>query len=490
MITEPTTTHTFDPADWQSLRQLGHQMLDDMFDLLEHIGEQPVWTKTADEAKAHFLQPLPRQGQPAEAVYDEVKEYILPYLTGNIHPRFFSWVQTSGNPVGMLADMLASAMTPNVTIGDHAAMYVDKQVVNWCKQLLNFPEKASGMLVSGGSMANLTALLVARHAADRQQMRVQGVRATAGALTLYVSAETHSCVLKAGEVMGLGAAGVRKVPVGADYRMDVGTLRTMLAEDRAAGMQPFCIVGNAGTVNTGAIDPLDELADLCTEQGLWFHIDGAFGALAKLSPTHEAELNAIERADSVAFDLHKWLSMPYEVGCALIRDANLHRETFAMTPTYLTKHERGLAAGPDSLSNYGIELSRGFKALKVWMSLKTYGADHMGAVITQNIRQMHDLGDRIAAHPQLDLLTPVTMNIACFRFNPNTGLTTEQLNALNKEILMQLSERGIAAPSYTMLQGHYAIRAANVNHRTTPADLDAMIGGVVLIGNELILSGL
>ncbi|TAE30869.1 MAG: aminotransferase class V-fold PLP-dependent enzyme [Cytophagales bacterium] len=478
------TEKTFDPANWNELRALGHQMLDDMFDLLQNISEQPPWQKPSDETQQHFQGPLPQLGQPVEEVYAEFRQHILPYYKGNIHPRFFSWVQTTGTPLGMLADMLASGLTPNVTIGDHAAMYVDAQVVNWCKTLLNFPADGSGILVSGGSMANLTGLLVARHAADRGGIRQQGVRVTNGPLVLYTSAESHSCIQKAAEVMGLGTDAVRKVPVMPDFRMDLDALNTLLTTDRAAGLQPFCVVGTAGTVNTGAIDPLDDLADLCQQQGLWLHIDGAFGALAKLVPQYQTQLAAIERADSVAFDLHKWLSMPYEVGCTLVRDAALHRETFALMPNYLLSHERGLAAGPDSISNYGIELSRGFKALKVWMSLKTFGAEYLADVIAQNIAQMRYLGERVEAEPLLELMAPVTMNIVCFRFNPQTGLTIEQLNALNKEILMQLHEQAIALPSSTILNGQYAIRAANVNHRTTLADLDALVAGVVAIGRE------
>ena len=485
LVTPKTTTLTLDPDNWDDLRALGHRMVDDMFDYLQHIGEQPAWKPPTDAVKAHFTQPLPQQGQPAEAVYAEFLQYILPYNNGNIHPRFFSWVQTTGTPLGMLADMLASGMTPNVTIGDHAAMYVDRQVIEWCKALMHFPETASGMLVSGGSMANLTSLLVARHSADEQRIRRYGVRGTERPLVLYTSTETHSCILKAVEVMGLGSDALRKAPVNAAYQLDISALQTMVDADLAAGMHPFCVVGNAGTVNTGAIDPLDAIADLCQQYGLWFHVDGAFGALAKLVPAYADALKAIERADSVAFDLHKWLSMPYEVGCALVRNAGLHRETFAMTPTYLSRHERGLAGGPDSLSNYGIELSRGFKALKVWMSFKTFGIDHYSQVIEQNIEQAQYLAQRIDNEPLLELLAPAPMNIVCYRFNPGDGRDMDSLNALNREILMQLQEQGIATPSYTMLNGSYAIRVAHVNHRTRLSDLDMLVDGTLRIGQEL-----
>lgn len=485
-MTTQQTTVTLDPDNWDDLRTLGHRMLDDMFDYLQHIGEQPAWKEPTSDVKDHLAQPLPREGQPAEAVYAEFLQYILPYNNGNVHPRFFSWVQTTGTPLGMLADMLASGMTPNVTIGDHAAMYVDKQVIDWCKALMNFPDSASGMLVSGATMANLTGLLVARHSADQQRIRKLGVRGTERPLVLYASVETHSCVQKAVEVMGLGSEAMRKVLVDADYRMDLTVLQTMIEADLAAGLHPFCVVGNAGTVNTGAIDPLDDIADLCQQYGLWFHIDGAFGALAKLVPAFADRLAAIERADSVAFDLHKWLSMPYEAGCVLIRDAAMHRATFAMTPSYLARHDRGLAGGPDSLSHYGIELSRGFKALKVWMSFKTFGIDHLGAVIGQNIEQAQYLVQRIDNEPELDLLAPAPMNIVCYRFNPRDGRDTDSLNALNKEILMRLQEQGIATPSYTILTGNYAIRVAHVNHRTTLADLDMLVKGTLQIGREIV----
>jgi aromatic-L-amino-acid/L-tryptophan decarboxylase len=476
-------TVSLDPADWDALRTLGHRMLDDMLDTLQHIGEGPVWTQPPADMKAHFDQPLPQQGQPAEDVYAEFVQHILPYHKGNIHPRFFGWVQGTGIPLGMLADMLASGMNPNAAIGDHAALYVERQVIDWCKELLGFPATASGMLLSGATMANLTALLVARHAAD-SRIRQAGNAVTTGPLVVYASAETHSCVQKAVEVMGLGHEALRRVPVDANYRLTMNALRTMLAADRRAGLVPFCVIGNAGTVNTGATDPLTEMADLCRDEHLWFHVDGAFGALAKLVPAYQHELAAIERADSLAFDLHKWLSVPYESGCVLVRDAALHRATFALSANYLLAHERGLAAGPDAVTNYGIELSRGFKALKVWMCMKQIGADRFAAVIEQNIAQIQTLARRIEAEPLLELLAPVPMNVLCFRYNPG-GLDTPALNALNKEILMQLHERGIAAPSYTLLNGQYAIRLAHVNHRSTQADVDIVAEGVLRLGQSL-----
>jgi glutamate/tyrosine decarboxylase-like PLP-dependent enzyme len=349
--------------------------------------------------------------------------------------------------------------------------------------LFNFPEEASGMLISGGTNANITALTVARNAFD-PRIREEGLGCLSGQLTMYSSIETHSCNQKAAEVLGIGNAHLRRIPVDANFRIDLQALKTQIAVDRAAGFLPFCIVGNAGTVNTAAIDPLDELLEICRAEKLWFHIDGAFGALAKLVPEYADQLKAIEQADSLAFDLHKWMYLPYEVGCVLIRSREKHRAAFALQPSYLTSHDRGLAAGPDPTTNYGLELSRGFKALKVWMSIREHGIDRFRQLIAQNIAQCFYLGELIEKTPTLELLTPVTMNIVCFRYNPGK-LSTDALNALNKEILMQLQETGIAAPSNAFLHGQYAIRVANVNHRSRKEDFDLLVKTIVTIGEKI-----
>jgi glutamate/tyrosine decarboxylase-like PLP-dependent enzyme len=474
---------TLDPHDWQAMKQLAHRMVDDMFDYLQNIRQEPVWRQPTEQAKANLNQPLPVAAEPIENIYREFCENILPFPKGNIHPRFWSWVQGTGTPFAMMAEMLAAGTNPNVTIGDHAAMYVDSQVIDWCKQMMNYPAAASGLLVSGGSMANITALVIARNAHGEQLVRKQGLSETR--MVLYASTETHSCIQKAAEVCGLGSEAVRQVRVQADYRMDTAHLRQRIAQDKADGFTPFCVVGNAGTVNTGAIDPLDEMLAVCREENLWFHIDGAFGALAKLVPEYQPALQPLEQADSVAFDLHKWMYLPYEVGCLLVKDKDLHRNAFALQPNYLLSHERGLAAGPDSISNYGMELSRGFKALKVWMSLKEHGIGKFAQLIRQNIAQAFYLGSLIEKESLLELLTPVTMNVVCFRFNPQT-LPESELNALNKEILMRLQEEGVAAPSYTLLHGKYAIRVANVNHRSRKEDFNALVENAVRLGTELI----
>lgn len=478
-----TPEETLDPADWEAMRALGHRMVDVMLDYLRDVRERPVWQPTPEPTKAHLRQPLPRQPEAPEAIFADFETHVLPYTKGNIHPRFWAWVQGTGTPLGMLADLLASGMNPNMGIGDHAPMYVEHQVLDWCKELMGYPAEASGILVSGGTVANLTALTVARNAFD-ERIRTEGLRAVPGQLVVYASAETHSCQIKAVELLGLGREALRKVPVDDAYRLNLDELRRQVAADRAAGYLPLAVVGNAGTVNTGAIDPLDELADFCQEEKIWFHVDGAFGALAKLVPAFQPQLRALERADSLAFDLHKWPSINYEVGCTLIRDARRHRAAFALGANYLLSHARGLAAGPELVGNYGIELSRGFKALKVWMSFREHGVDRYARLIAQNIAQCRYLADLIEAEPTLELLAPVPLNIVCYRFNPGY-LTDAELNALNQELLMQLQEAGIAAPSSTVLGGRYAIRVANVNHRSRREDFEVLARETERLGQAL-----
>ncbi len=474
---------TLDPADWNVLKKLGHKMVDDMFAYLEQVTDRPVWKPIPNHSKQHLKHPVPNDPQPAEEVYAEFVEHILPYTKGNIHPRFWSWVEGGGTPFGMLADMLASGMNPNNALGDHSAVYVEKQVIDWSKQIFGFPTSATGILLSGASIANITALITARNRYN-ENIRQQGLRAVDGQMVVYTSSETHTCVKKAVEVIGIGSNYLRLVPVDEHYRIRVDLLKQMIEDDKATGLLPFCIIGNAGTVNTGAIDDLEELATLCSQHGCWFHIDGAFGAIPKLLPEFNAQLSGIEKADSLAFDFHKWLYVNYEVACVLIRDGEAHRNAFAVAANYLLSHERGLAAGPEPFSNFGMELSRGFKALKVWMSLKEHGLEKYRRLIRQNLEQAQYLSNLITNSAKLELLADVSLNIVCYRYNPGT-LSIEDLNTLNKNILMQLQEEGIAAPSYTLLQGRYALRVAITNHRSRWQDFEVLVTETLRIGNAL-----
>lgn len=479
-----TEEKTLDPQNWSALNELGHRMLDDLFYYLETTRQRPVYKKPTANAIASTQQPLPELPQEASAVYADFFNNVLPYNANNIHPRFWAWVQGGGTPFGMLADMLASGMNTNVSIGDNMPMYVEKQVIDWSKEMMGFPKTASGLLMSGASMANITALVIARHRANRD-IKTKGLQAVPGPLTIYGSSETHNCVLKGVEVIGIGSDNFRKVPVDADYRICIDELKRMIVEDRAAGYHPFCIVGNAGTVNTGAIDPLQELVTVAQENNLWLHVDGAFGAIPNLLPEFTDQLKGMDQADSLSFDFHKWMYVNYEAACVLVRDPQQHREAFASAVNYLTLHERGLSAGPDGFNNFGMELSRGFKALKIWMSLKQNGLETYRTLIRQNLQQAQYLAELIQLRSTLELLAPVPLNIVCYRYNPG-NCTEKELNTLNREILMRLHEQGIAAPSYTLLNGQYAIRTAITNHRSRFEDFELLVNETIRIGNEVI----
>ena len=479
---------SLDPADWQLMRGLGHRMIDDIMTYLETVRTRPVWQPIPDKIKAYFKQSLPVEPQGTEQTYQDFLDYVLPHPMGNIHPRFWGWVIGTGTPLGMLAEMLAAGMNPNVGGADHVANYVEAQVLDWCKEMLGYPAESSGLLVSGGSMANLVGLTVARNSKAEFDLRTHGVHAAPRKMTLYGSQETHSSVQKAIELLGLGSNAFRQIPVNSDFKIDISGLETAILEDRQEGYQPICIIGNAGTVNTGAIDDLDRLADICQREGLWFHVDGAFGALAVLSSELRPLLVGMERADSLAFDLHKWMYMPYEVGCALVRQEEEHRRAFSLTPDYLTHSDRGLAGGSIWFSDYGVQLSRGFRALKVWMSMKEHGAQKYGRLIQQNVDQARYLASQVEDMSELQLLAPVPLNIVCFRFVAD-NLDDESLNDLNKELLIDLHESGVAAPSYTVIDGKYALRVAITNHRSKREDFELLVREVIRLGRKLSHSG-
>ena len=479
---------TLDPADWGPLRALAHRVVDDALDHLASVRERPVWQATPDDVIAKLRRPLPRAPEGAEQAYRDFQELVLPYQMGNTHPRFWGWYMGNGTAFGALGDFLASMVNPNMGGGNHVGNHVETQVIDWCKDIVGMPREAGGLLVSGGSMANFVGLSVARNvgaAALGVDLRLEGVQALPGRMTFYASSEVHSCIQKALEQLGLGSRALRKAPVGPDYRVDVAALARMITDDRAAGLHPCCVIGSAGTINTGAVDDLEALAELCARERLWFHVDGAIGAVVALSPTHAGMVAGMARADSIALDLHKWLHVPFEAGCALVRDHAAHRATFALMPEYLEHQSRGLAAGALWFSEYGLQLSRGFRALKVWLSFKEHGLDRYGRLIDQNIAQAAELAQLIRATPELELMAPPGLNIVCFRFR-HDGLAPEQLDALNAELLVRLHESGVAVPSYTRLADRYCLRAAICNHRTRSEDLRVLVDAVVALGRQLV----
>lgn len=479
-----TTDETLDPADWEEYRSLGHRMVDDMLDWLRTVRERPVWRPIPAEVAASFHEPLPEGPTPAADVYEAFRERVLPYPTGNIHPRFWGWVMGTGTPGAMLAEMLAAGLNLNQGGGAQVGALVERQVIDWCKEMLGFPTSASGILVSGGSMANLVGMTVARNSRAGYDLRRDGVDPGRRRLVAYASREVHSSVPKAMELLGLGREALREVPALPDDTIDLAALAAAIAADRAAGNVPFLVVGCAGTVATGAIDPLDALADLCAAEGLWFHVDGAFGALAALDPGLRPLVSGMERADSLAFDMHKWMSLPYEIGCALVRHPELHRRAFALTPDYLEHTARGIAGADLWFSDYGVELSRGFRALKAWMALLEHGAPRFGRIVRRNVEQARSLGELVAAEPSLELLAPVSLNVVCFRYRG--GVADEAaLDALNRELLLRIHEGGVAAPSYATVKGRYALRACITNHRTRDGDLTLLCRETVRLGREL-----
>ncbi|MGO8693489.1 MAG: pyridoxal phosphate-dependent decarboxylase family protein [Rectinemataceae bacterium] len=473
-----------DPENWDEVARLGKRMVDDMVAYLRSLPEKPVFTPVPEAVKEGFETPAPREGSPAEAVYEDFLASVLPYAKGNNHPRFWGWVEGTGTAMGMLAGFLANAMNANAAFGDQSAVYVELQVLNWLKEILGFPMAAEGLLLSGGSMANLVALAAARDSRGDTEIGAKGVDPGRRALRLYASIEAHNSVDRAVRLLGLGLDALVKVPVREDFRIDVEALRAAIAADREAGFAPFCILGSLGTVNTGAIDPLDELADLAAQEGLWFHVDGAIGAAALPLPGFEKLRESVARADSLAFDLHKWFYVQYEAGCVLVRDRRALEAPFKQDAAYLVSHERGVSAGPVAFADRGPELSRSFRALKVWMQFKEAGMKKHAALAAQNIGQARYLAGLVEASPRLELMAPVSLNIVCFRYNPG-GLSDEKLDRINREILMTLQAKGIAVPSYTVLHGKYVMRAAITNHRSRRADFEALAAEAARIGDSI-----
>ena len=467
---------TLDPKNWDELLELGHRMLDDMMAFLKNIRNYKI-EPLSEEGSSKFQQVLPLKPQGYAKVYKEFYENVFPYPVPGVHPYFWGFVMGTGSPLGVLAEMLAATMNGNMS-NFFAPFQVERQVIDWLKEIMGYPSEASGVFVSGGSMANFTGLAVARNAKAQIDIKKSGIQNLPAKMVLYASTEAHKCLTRAVELLGLGNNSLRLIPVNERFQIDIKELELTIKEDRETGYHPFCVIGNAGSVNTGAFDDFNALADICRREDLWFHIDGAFGAWAKLSSTHRHLTNGMEFADSLAFDLHKWMYMPYEIGCTLVRDREAHCRTFIYEAEYLeTISER------HDPSNYSIQLSRDFKALKAWMLLKADGVEKYAQLIQQNIDQADYLSERVKNATELELVVPVFLNIVCFRYIVD-GLSEKELKDLNNQILWQLWSGGLI-PSDTTLNEKYTLRVCITNHRSKREDFDRLVDEVIRIGNLL-----
>jgi glutamate/tyrosine decarboxylase-like PLP-dependent enzyme len=474
---------SLDPADWESFRAAAHAALDRALARLEAAGDGPVWRPTPSAVRARFEAPLPTQPRDLAAALADVDALIAPYVVGNTHPRFFGWAHGAGTPVGVVAELIAAALDANCGGRNHIGPTVERQIAAWAAEAFGFPPESSGVFVTGASQANFLGLLVARDAALGHGVRACGLTATAQ-LTAYASTEAHACVRQAMELAGIGACYLRQIETDAGGAMKLDELQSAIARDREAGFIPFLIVGTAGGVNFGAFDDLAALADIAAAERLWLHVDGAFGALTTLSPSLALLTRGLDRAGSVAFDFHKWAHAPYDAGFLLVRDPALHKATFAAPAAYLSRAERGLAAGDDWPCDFGPDLSRGFRALKVWLTFQTLGAAAIGRAIEANCAAARRLAAHIEASSVFELAAPVPLNIVCFSLagEPPPGLR-------NRELVMRLQERGLAAPSTTRIAGREVIRAAIFNHRTRLADIDGFFDDAARIAAELDADG-
>ena len=477
--------------DAEEFRRLAHRAVDFAADHLAGIAGRPVFTPmTGDERQTLMDQALLNEPTSPDAIIDLFTRAVLRHPMGNGHPRFFGWVNSPPAPLGVIADLLASAMNPSCAGGDHAAIYLERAAVRWLMHLVGFPTDGSiGLLVSGGSMASLTGLAAARHwaaAVDGWDVRQEGLSGDRPQFVLYLSVEGHTCMRKAAELLGLGAAAIRMVPIDGDARMDVGALRQAVVADLAAGRRPFCVGASAGTVGTGAIDPLDAIADVCAEHGLWLHVDGAYGALGVLDLDVAPRYAGLARADSLALDPHKWLSVPVECGAVLVRHGQRLRDAFSLVPPYLRTEEGKGFGGLPWFSEYGFQQTRGFRALKLWMIVQQMGRSGIAALVSRHLGLAQRLAELVAAAPDLELLAPVALSIVCFRFVPEATRGDEAaLDRLNKAIMEAVQAGGEAFLSNTVVRGRFALRACVLHYATSEDDVAALVDLVRGVGARL-----
>jgi glutamate/tyrosine decarboxylase-like PLP-dependent enzyme len=504
MMTNTTARQVPLAIDAARFRELGHQLVDDLSRLLEAIPRGPVTrdqSPTAIRAALDLNGPLPEAGTEPAALLEQTTRLLFQHSLFNAHPRFFGYITASPAPIGMLADLLASALNPNVgawTLSP-AATEIESQTVRWIAGFIGYPQGCGGLLVSGGNMANLVCFLAARaavdgpedpssrtsHADERPSLRTTGLR-SARQLRVYASGETHTWIQKATDISGLGTDSIRWIPTDSSLRMDVDALRRQIDADREAGDLPFLVVGTAGSVSTGAVDPLPSIARVCRERGLWFHVDGAYGGFAAAVPEVPEDLRGLDAADSVAVDPHKWLYSPLEAGCALVREPERLRAAFSYHPPYYHFDERAT-----NYVDYGPQNSRGFRALKVWLALRHAGAAGYRQMIADDMALSRALAGLVTAHAELELFTQ-DLSITTFRYVPidlrprlGDARVEAHLDALNRTLLERVQSGGEAFVSNAVIGSRYVLRACIVNFNTTGDDVRALVDIVARLGREV-----
>lgn len=463
----------------EEFRKLGYQAIDLIAERLSNIQQSQARQPVPDDLKNQLMfTPLPQDAADPSVLIERVANEVMQYPMGNASPRFFGWVNPPPAPLGILAEMLAAAHNASVAGGDQAAVYVEHGVLNWIKNIFGFPQNAGAILTSGGSVASLIPLAVMRYVKAQGNVRTQGFSDESVPMVIYTSTQGHTCIQKAVELLGFGSNYLRKIPTNADFQMDTKVLKARIEADRAAGLHPVCIAASAGTVNTGAIDPLDEIADLCDQEGLWFHIDGAYGGFGILGEQTTGLYKGIERADSIAVDPHKWLYMPTECGCALVRDAQAMRDTFSLVPPYL-RDEKALPW----FSEFGIQQTRGFRALKVWMVLQQVGEHGYRELISRDIALARHLQSCIRSRDDFKLAAAGPLSVTCFRYEPY-GAT--DIAGLNKQLLDIVQREGHVFLTSTELNGEFTLRACIINFRTTEADLEQLLDVIADAGQRVL----
>jgi glutamate/tyrosine decarboxylase-like PLP-dependent enzyme len=464
----------------EDFRRLGHRAVDFVADYLAALPDRPCRTPVpADRQHALMHEPVPEHGTRLDQLLDDV-ESLFQYPMGNGSPRFFGWVNSPPAPIGIIAELLAAGLNPSVAGGDHAATYIEHAALGWMRAIVGYPTDSGGLLTSGGSVANLIGLAVMRHVKSGRTVRVRGLRNVGSTLVVYASTEGHSCIQKAIELLGIGSAQLRRVPVTSEWQMDIGALRDMIARDRAVGLTPACVVATAGTVNTGTIDPLDVIADLCASEDIWLHVDAAYGGpgamLSALAPLYRG----LDRADSLAIDPHKWMYVPVECGCALVRDRAAMRDAFSLVPAYL----RDDAALP-WFSEFGIQQSRGFRALKLWMCLKYAGLDGYRNSIARDLALTRTLRQRLHESPDFQIVSAGPLSITCFRYVPGDGRDEAAVDRMNRMLLDAVQHEGEVFLTGTDLAGRFVLRSCIVNFRTTEEDVARLVNVVREVGQRV-----